>query len=132
MPAKTHYIYSTLSASQVYTRTIQGGGDMPVTVAEVYIKGGSNIADKYAETYIGEVTEVSDEELTVLLENDVFGLHLKNGFIRVEEIKADPEKVAADMSTRDQSAPLVDADFEAEGAPAPIVAEATKPKNRRA
>lgn len=109
----THYVFSTLTADQVYTRTAspEGGNDLPRTVAEVFIAGGSNISDKYMRTPIGVMTPVTDEELTVLQENDVFKLHEKNGYIKVESKAHDPEVVAADMVTRDQSAPLVDEDF---------------------
>lgn len=107
----SHFVFSTLTADQVYTRTAPGGGDMPRVVAQVFIAGGSNLSDKYLRTPIGVMTEVDDEELTVLQENPVFQMHEKNGFIKIEKKKADPEKVAADMITRDQSAPLVDADF---------------------
>jgi hypothetical protein len=108
----THYVFSTLTADQVYTRTAMGGGDLPQTVAEVFVAGGSNISDKYLRTPIGVMTPVSDEELTILQENQVFKLHQENGFIKVEAKAAAPEKVAADMTTRDQSAPLVEGDFQ--------------------
>lgn len=107
-----HYIYSTLTAPQIYTRTKPGGGDIPVEDGRVYIAGGSNVPDKYMVTPLGVATPVSDEELAILQENGVFQAHVKNGFITIREREADPEKVASDMETRDQSAPLVDGDFE--------------------
>lgn len=107
----THYIFSTLTASQVYTRTAPGGADLPVTVAEVFIAGGSNVPDKYLRTPLGVMTPVTDEEMAVLTENPVFQMHMKNGFITITESPAEPEVVAADMETRDESAPLVDSDF---------------------
>ena len=119
MPKKNaaYYVFSTLTASQVYTRTEQGGADLPRTVAEVFIAGGSNIPDKYMRTPIGVMTPVTDEEMGILQENDVFNLHKANGFITVEEAPADAEKVAADMVTRDDSAPLVDEDFDEDNKP---------------
>lgn len=113
----TYFVFSTLTASQLYTRTEQGGADLPRTVAEVFIAGGSNIPDKYLRTPIGVMTPVTDEEMAVLQENDVFNLHKANGFITVEQAPADAEKVAADMETRDESAPLVDGDFDDENKP---------------
>lgn len=119
----THYVYSTLTAGMVYTRTTQGGGDLPITTAEVYIAGGANVPDKYMRTPEGAVvTSVTDEELTILQENEVFKLHEKNGFVVVKGKEAEPEVVAADMETRDDSAPLVDGDFEG-------VPDADKPKS---
>lgn len=107
-----HYIYSTLTAPQIYTQTKPGGGDIPVETGRVYIAGGSNVPDKYMVTPLGVATPVSDDELAILQENSVFLAHVKNGFITIRKSEADPEKVASDMETRDQSAPLVDGDFE--------------------
>lgn len=135
MSKHTHYIFSTLTAGQVYTKTVspEGGNDLPKTVAEVYVAGGSNIADKYLRTPIGVMTPVTDEELTVLQENPVFKLHVENGFITIKDKAYDAEKVATDMKTRDQSAPLVEEDFAEDQKP--IVAkapDAPKPSGRRA
>ena len=130
----THYVFSTLTAGQVYTRTVAGGADLPQTVAEVFIAGGSNISDKYLRTPIGVMTAVSDEELAILQDNEVFKLHVANGFITIKDKPADPEKVAADMVTRDQSAPTVAEDFTTP----PVTNEpekptpAPKPHSRRA
>lgn len=107
----THYVFSTLSSPQVYTRTKPGGGDLPKTVAAVRIEGGANVPDKHMITPRGVMTTVTDEELTVLQENRVFQLHVKNGYITVEAKKTDPEKAAANMATRSPDAPLVEADF---------------------
>lgn len=125
--ATSHYIFSTLTSDQVYTRTAQGGADLPVTTASVFIAGGTNVPDKYLITKYGVMTAVTDEEMQVLLENEVFKLHQKNGFITIRDKPADAEKVAADMETRDQSAPLVDADFEEDKKP--IAASDDKPKS---
>ena len=57
------------------------------------------------------MTKVSAEDISWLQENELFKLHQKNGYITVRDKAADPEKVATDMKTRDESAPLVDADF---------------------
>ena len=106
-----HYIFSTLTASQVYTRTAAGGGDLPKTVAEVFIAGGTNVPDKHLVTPLGVMTEVDDEQMAVLAENKIFQLHVKNGFIKIEKKPTAPEKVAADMNTRSPDAPMVDQDF---------------------
>lgn len=119
--AQKHYVFSTLTAAQVYTRTATGSNDLPKTLASVRIEGGSNVPDKNLVTPIGVMTEVDDEQMTVLQENPVFRMHVENGFIKVEKKPAPVEKVAADMPTRDESAPLVDQDF----------TEDKKPKNNR-
>jgi len=138
------YVFSTLTASNTYTLTAPGGADLPVVARSVTIAGGSNIPDKRLITPIGVMTEVTDEDYAWLQDNEVFKLHLKNGFLTVRERSADPEQVASDMITRDQSAPLVDADFEAapvgvntdgiEGTFKPTAAaddDAPAPKSRR-
>lgn len=107
----SNHIYSTLTCDQRYTGYAKGGADLPVVAWEVLIKGGSNVADKRLITPIGVRTEVTDEQLAQLLENPVFKLHVNNGFITVEDVKEDPEKVAADMATKDDSAPLTPEDI---------------------
>lgn len=106
-----HHIYSTLTASQVYTQTKPGGGDIPVETGRVYIAGGSNVPDKYMVTPRGVVTSVTDEELAILQENEVFQAHVKNGFISIQTTEKNVEKVTADMEGRDKSAPLIEEDF---------------------
>lgn len=133
MTKNTHYIFSTLTSGQVYTRTAAGGADLPQTVGEVFIAGGSNISDKYLRTPIGVMTAVTDEELAILQDNEVFKLHVANGFITIKDKPADPEKVAADMVTRDQSAPTVAEDFETPPVTnEPEPAKPTKAHSRRA
>ena len=115
------YIFSTLANDNEYTGYEKGGGDLPRVSRKVLIKGGAGVAgrDQRMLTPRGVVTEVTDDEYAFLKTNTVFERHVKNGFIKVEDRAADPEKIAADMTGRDASAPLVDADFEAEGRAAP-------------
>lgn len=121
MSDKKHYVYSTLSSTMNYENSGKGGGDLPLVTGHVVIQGGANIPDKYMRTPDGAViTPVTEKELEILQANEVFRRHVENGFIKVSDKKADAEVVAADMETRDQSAPLVDADFEAAGQPAPV------------
>lgn len=105
------YIFSTLTASNTYVKYTTGGGDLPVTERSVTIAGGSNLPNKHMLTSIGVMTEVSDEDYAWLQNDEIFKLHMKNGYLTVRDKPAAAEKVAADMDTRDQSAPLVDADF---------------------
>jgi hypothetical protein len=112
------YVYSTLAASVNYDNYSQGGGDVPVSGEPIVIQGGANIPDKYMRTPDGAViTPVTEEQLAALELNPVFRLHKDNGFIKVSDKKQDGEKAAADMESRDQSAPLVDADFNADQQP---------------
>lgn len=127
------YVFSTLTSNMVYRAYKEGGADMPLVDKEILIAGGSNLPDKRLITPYGVMTEISPEDLAILEENEVFALHKANGFITVRDKPADPEKVATDMETRDQSAPLVDADF-SEDADAKGLTGSTKPvegKNSR-
>lgn len=117
MSEKKYYIYSTLTDAVDYQVVQQGGGDLPVVQQNIVIQGGANIPDKFLRTPQGVVTPVTEQELEALRQNQVFLLHERNGFIKVGDKKADPEKVAADMTTRDNSAPLVDADFKEDQQP---------------
>lgn len=116
--SKDHYVYSTLSAPQEYTTYHSGAADLPQAVQSVFIAGGANVADKRLVTPRGVVTKVTDEELKALETNEVFKLHKANGFISVGAAKKDPEVVAADMTSRDDAAPLVDGDFDPNSADA--------------
>ena len=55
----------------------------------------------------GVVTEITEEQADYLRANKVFQLHEKNGFVQISDAKTDPDKAAADMTGRDQSAPEV-------------------------
>lgn len=113
------FIFSTLANDNQYTGYVAGGGDMPRVAWAVLVKGGAGVANARIVTPRGVMTEVTDEEFKLLQTNVVFGRHFENGFIHVEDRAADPEKIAADMTGRDTSAPLVDADFEVKGDKAP-------------
>lgn len=83
---------------------------------------------KHMVTPRGVVTEVTPEELAELRNNEVFKLHLSNGFLQISEAKTDVEKAAADMTGRDQSAPIVEQDEEM---PAPATEIADAPRRGR-
>lgn len=89
------YIYSTLSADVVYT----------TEAGDILIAGGANIPDQHLLTPYGKVTKVTDEQYEALQKVEVFKIHVDNGYIRADKAKEDAEKVAADMTGRDESAP---------------------------
>jgi len=105
------FIYSTLTADQNYTIWEPGEGGLNRQVSQVFIKGGTNVADKVMRTPLGVLTKVSDDQYGQLVKNEVFKTHLKNGFIKVMDKEYNPEVVAADMKTRDDSAPLTPNDY---------------------
>lgn len=118
------YIYSTLTSPQVYQNYRDGENGLKIPTSSVRVNGGANMMTKALVTPHGTVTEVTAEELADMRQNEVFNLHEKNGFITVSENKKHADDVAADMVTRDQSAPLVEQD---ELVPAP---SEDKPKRR--
>lgn len=89
------YIYSTLSSDQIYS----------TDAGDILINGGANIPDKHLLTPYGKVTSVTDEQYEALDRHYLFKLHESNGFIKADRHKEDAEKVASDMTGRDDSAP---------------------------
>lgn len=90
------YIYSTISADVDYAVD----DDKVIRIA-----GKANVANRNIITPRGMVTQVTDEQVAALKKNHVFKIHLDNGFLTIEKSKAEPEKVAANMTGRDKSAP---------------------------
>jgi hypothetical protein len=120
----TIYVYSTLSNDQSYSTYTDVPGGAPQLETSVFIAGKANVANKHLITPLGVVTEVTAEQLAELRRNEVFRLHESNAYISVSQAKAEPDKVAASMTGRDASAPLVEQDF-AEGE-APVTGKPVK------
>lgn len=108
-----NYIYSTLTADNAYAIYENNpNADIPVIERKILIKGGANVADrKTLYTPKGVVTQVSDEDLALLEKDYSFQQHVKNGFIKVERHEAPVEKIVADMTPKDKSAPKTPNDF---------------------
>lgn len=125
--SKAYYVYSTLTADQIYNSWTHDGSEknsaLPTVEHSVLIKGGSNVVDrKTLVTPTGAVvTKITQKDLDALNENAVFKLHQTNGFIKVKEHAEDGEAAASDMDTRDQSAPLVPEDFKGSETGAPVL-----------
>ncbi|UUM20936.1 hypothetical protein [Mycoavidus sp. SF9855] len=105
------YVYSTMTCDTNYRVWMPSGNDLPTASHSIVIKGGAGMASKELVTSYGSVTKVSDEDLALLEADEAFQRHIERGFIRVERAKIDPEKIAADMTSRDGSSPLVPQDF---------------------
>lgn len=108
--SKKLFIFSTLASDVAYTNHAQGGADMPIDLPPVLIKGGAGVANDRIVTPRGVATTVTEEQVEYLRANQVFQLHEKNGFVMVSDTYADPDIVAADMTGRDNSAPVVPQD----------------------
>lgn len=106
------YVFSTMSTDVAYAVYGEKVNDMPTIERQIVINGGANVATKNLITPRGVMTSVSDEDMELLSADPVFQMHKQNGFIAVEKKAADPEKVAAGMEARDQSAQLETGDFE--------------------
>lgn len=124
------FIYSTLTADQIYTSWKASANGVPQATSKILVKGGANLMTKHMVTPRGVVTEVTPEELAELRQNEVFKLHQANGFIQVSEAKTDVEKAVSDMVGRDQSAPLVEQDEEVP-VPASDAEDNDKPRRGR-
>ena len=109
------HVFSKLSSDVTYHDWVPGGGDLPVKAFSVTIKGGAGVTTKNLITPLGVHTEITEQDAEVLNRNEVFKLHQKNGFVKIQKKDADVEKVAADMAdTSDykvSSRQLTDQDF---------------------
>jgi len=126
---KEYYVYSTMSCDKSYVKYRRGGGDLPLAERKVLIKGGAGVADKRVFTPLGVVTKITEEQMEICKADVAFKRHQDRGFILVKEKEYDPEVVAADMSSRDGSSPLVPEDFEDSSAK-PSDYEEPAPKKR--
>ncbi|WP_019573349.1 hypothetical protein [Curvibacter lanceolatus] len=108
------YVYSTLAADTTYKEWVKTS-DLHIEARSVTIKGGTGVANDRIVTPLGVRTEIDAELVEVLKANEIFKLHQKNGFVVIEDVAEDPEKVAADMTSADNSAPLTESSFENAG-----------------
>lgn len=114
-------VASTLTSDVKYTLWKSNPGGVNVSLGHVLIQGGHGVAHRRAngglDTPQGVITSVTADQLELLRKDDVFQLHMKNGFIRIieSERKVEPEKAAKDLEAKEPSAPLDDADFKEGG-----------------
>lgn len=125
------YVYSTLSSDVAYTNHAPGGADLPQALPSVLIKGGAGVITGRLDTPRGVVTEITEAQAEYLRANVVFKLHEKNGFVEISGTKTDPNKVAAEMEGRDQSAPIVPQDLPPADQPAGTAEPEPEPAPRR-
>lgn len=113
-------IISTLTAGQNY-HIYETGKDSNLNVIKktIAIKGGANNARRGGESGVitpqGVITEVSEDDLALLMKDENFKLHLDGGHLKVSNEKVKVSKAVKDMKDKDESAPLVDKDFKEGG-----------------
>jgi len=111
------FVYSTATNDIAYTEYHDAASDgalRPVK-RKMIIRGGAGLPNRRTLlTPYGHGTEVTEEGLEWLLTIPAFQRHMKAGFIKHFGAKKDANKVAADMSQRDGSAPLVPNDYSPE------------------
>lgn len=105
------YVFSTLANDQNYTFWAKGGGDIQIEERRIFVAGGTGVANDRLITPIGTATEISVDDIVHLENHPVFKMHKENGYVTIQRTSADPEKVAADMNLKDESAPLTDSDM---------------------
>ena len=114
MTEKSYYIYSTLASDNIYSAHETGGGDMPVPIPGVLIRGGTGVMRAGQGALVtprGVATRVTETELNRLMADATFILHEKNGYLQIEESEAPAEAVAANMRQDDPSRQLEPGDF---------------------
>jgi len=110
------FVYSTLPNGVVYNGYVQTSDtSVPTVNFSVEILGGAGVADKRIVTPQGVVTEVDEDQIAFLLDNELFKLHQKNGYLVVRDKRTDVEAVVADMQRGDASSPMTPHDLIGDG-----------------
>jgi hypothetical protein len=134
------FVYSTATNATTYATYHENPGSVGLNRIKrsVTIAGGSNVAAKRTlYTPIGVGTEVSQDDLDFLLTVPAFQRHIARGFVKVsKDTRDNAEVAAADMNSRDGSAPLVPGDFGpnspfGENAPQAEAKAAPSPKGKK-
>lgn len=123
-----YYVYSTLSQDNLYTVYKPGRNPAEARVIhrQVLVRGGAGVINKNFVTPKGTVTKITEEEHKVLMGDNpqdersgcvAFKRHMARGYIIVEKTKANPAKVAKDMTERDMGAVATLKEIHERGAP---------------
>ena len=115
MTEKSYYVYSTLANDNIFAAHESGGGDMPVPVPGVRIRGGTGVMAGGQGALItprGVATRVTESELDRLLRDPTFKLIESHGHFEISDTEAPAEAVAANMRQDDPSRQLEPGDFE--------------------
>jgi len=112
-------VYSTATNSITYVE-YEKNTNRDISIAKkwpngkemrVTINGGHGMSNKHFVTPQGVVTQITEDELEMLLANPSFVRHMDKGFMSYDKKKVDPAKKAKDMEEKDGSAPITPSDF---------------------
>lgn len=118
------FVYSTLANSNLYTDYVEGPNGLPREGETILIRGGAGVANRMGVAPFGVKTPVTAEQVEKLKKNEHFVGHTERGFLKIVESDEDEEKVAGDMTSRDESAQLVESDYEEDKAPKQVAEDA--------
>lgn len=116
-----NYVYSTATCAIAYVKyqppidsenANRASSGYNKVLKRVVINGGHGVNTKHLFTPSGVVTQVSDEDMEFLLQDENFKRHVKAGYMSYDKKKVDPAKKAANMADKDGSSPLTPKDFE--------------------
>lgn len=116
------YIISSLSSDVKYVFWNKVAENVVTPYKEILIKGGAHVADK--KTLVmpnGVVTEVSKDDLELLITNPCFKTHLEGGFVKIVETesKHKAQDEGDKMETEDKSAQITPKTYKKRGQKAP-------------
>lgn len=98
----TVHIYSTMANSTEYVNYLRHNPQGVNVVGKTcLVKGGSGINRQHMQTPLGVHTAITEADYEWLKEDANFKAHQKKGYIVVRKDEVHPEKVAADMPTRE-------------------------------
>lgn len=112
------YVASKLSYQQEFTfyAPAQGGGPA-IRTGGITVKGGCNVRDEHTLVLPtdGVITEITDEEATLLASHPVFKMYERNGAMKIVASERDGRRAARDLFEKDGSAQLNEKDFRKKG-----------------
>ena len=113
------YLTSRLAAGVDYTFYEKGANGINQVVDVISVNGGADVINKKSlDTPYGVVTQIDDERLAKLKTHPVFKQHLKEGYIVINTVEKEAEKIAKDENNnlkQDNSKQLTDKDYTKKG-----------------
>ena len=117
------YITSRLATGVEYTFYEKGANGINQVVDVISVNGGADVINKRSlETPYGVVTEISDDKLAKLKSHPVFQKHLEDGYIVIQTVEKEADKIAKDENNelkKDNSKQLTEKDYTKKGKKAP-------------